>query len=632
LTQARDYDRRKQAAQPRRGLKRRLSLVQFRALVVAGIVVAVLLLVILVDAFAYYNKIHSGVTVAGQDMGGLTRDEATSLLDRFVAQAEDKPITLASGGESWELLPADVGTQIDVEGAVAEAMGYTRDSNFVVDVARRLKLVSGHHDITLLGTVDSEKMDAFLAMIAGELDDPPIDAGLKVLNGKIEVVDAESGYVVDQATLREQLKELLFSLHASDVEIPMVVKEPSVQAEDNQAAQQQAEIMISSSVRLTTGDSSWTITPEQIATYMDFRAEDQGGVSTLVPFLSAEKMGGLFDQVAAAVGVDPVNATWDSDGTQAWVVDSVQGSGLDAEKTAEALTGAALETSGRTAEVAVETVEPDLTTEEAEAMGITDKLGGCQTSYGGGANRRQNVRMATKYVNNILLAPGEEFNFIQTIGPRTADRGFLTAPGIVGPGKLEDVYGGGICQVSTTLFNAALEAGLKITERRNHSIYIDHYPKGRDATVSDVSPNLRFVNDTDNYILIRGTSDGVVTIYSIYGTSDGRKTSFETSDFYNIVTRSSVTVTDPSLGISTTSIMTEGQDGKQCVVTRTISWPDGRTKVDKFYSTWPVLDKEIAVGTATTTPTTTTVPVTTTTINTVTTELPSTTETPTTGP
>jgi vancomycin resistance protein YoaR len=180
------------------------------------------------------------------------------------------------------------------------------------------------------------------------------------------------------------------------------------------------------------------------------------------------------------------------------------------------------------------------------------------------------------------------------------------------------VYGGGICQVSTTLFNAAFFAGLKITERRNHSIYIDHYPKGRDATVSDVSPNLRFVNDTDNYILVRGSSDGVVTIFSIYGTSDGRKVTYTTSDFYNIVTRSSVTVQDSTLGTGTTLVRTEGQDGKQCLVTRTITWPNGHTKVDKFYSTWPALDKEIAVGTATTT--TTEAPVTTT--STVTTEPP----------
>ena len=183
----------------------------------------------------------------------------------------------------------------------------------------------------------------------------------------------------------------------------------------------------------------------------------------------------------------------------------------------------------------MKTTEPDLTTEEAEAMGIKDKLAELHhPAYGGTANRQLNVRITTEYASDVMLAPGEEYNFDKQIGPRTAERGYKTAPGIVGPGKLEDVFGGGICQVSTTLFNAVFYAGLKVTERKNHSIYIDHYPKGRDATVSGGGPNLRFENDTEHYIWIRGTSDGVTTTFNIYGTSDGRKVAYTTSDFYNV--------------------------------------------------------------------------------------------------
>ena len=131
------------------------------------------------------------------------------------------------------------------------------------------------------------------------------------------------------------------------------------------------------------------------------------------------------------------------------------------------------------------TTEPELTTEEAEARGIKDLLASYTTApYAGSANRQVNVRITTEYASNVMLAPGDVYNFDKQIGPRTAARGYKTAPGIVGPGKLEDVFGGGICQVSTTLFNAVFFAGLEVVERHNHSIYIDHYPKGRDATVT----------------------------------------------------------------------------------------------------------------------------------------------------
>ena len=114
------------------------------------------------------------------------------------------------------------------------------------------------------------------------------------------------------------------------------------------------------------------------------------------------------------------------------------------------------------------------------------------------------MRITTQYATNVLLAPGQAYDFDRQIGPRTEARGYKLAPGIVGPNTLEDVLGGGICQVSTTMFNAVFFAGLKVTERHNHSIYISHYPKGRDATVTAGGKNLRFVNDTGPLHLDQG--------------------------------------------------------------------------------------------------------------------------------
>ena len=103
-----------------------------------------------------------------------------------------------------------------------------------------------------------------------------------------------------------------------------------------------------------------------------------------------------------------------------------------------------------------------------------------------------------------------------------------------------------------------------------------------------------------------GTSDGITTTFNIYGTDDGRKVTYTTSDFYNVVARTETTVTNPSLGPGTTVVQISGQSGKQCTVKRTITWPDGRSKTEKFVSTYPMYQKIIEVGTGTTTTTTTT--------------------------
>ena len=176
-------------------------------------------------------------------------------------------------------------------------------------------------------------------------------------------------------------------------------------------------------------------------------------------------MRGLFDKVAVAVAKKPVNATFTSDGKKAWVIPGADGRTLDREKTAAALTAAALKAANRTAEVAVKAVEPDLTTKEAEAMGVKDVLGTFTTEWVGTADRQTNVRITTKYAGNVLLAPGDVYNFDKQIGPRTEERGYKPAPGIIG-GELEDQLGGGICQVSTTLFKRRVLRRLESSSAR----------------------------------------------------------------------------------------------------------------------------------------------------------------------
>jgi vancomycin resistance protein YoaR len=486
--------------------KRRTGTPWFWILIAVGAVVAVCVLAILVDSVAYYNKVHAGVSVSGVDLGGQTKDEATASLAVRVDRARNSAITLQTGSKTWTLMPDDAGTSMDVEGAVKAALAVSRESNFFTDIGTRFRLYFNRRQLPLSGKVDSSKLRAFITRIAREVDTAPVNAALAIENGKIKVIDSVDGQVVDQPSLTEQLSELLVTLHSTSVEVPIVVKKPEVQAEDNRVAQEQAQTMIGNPIILTSDGKQWTITREQIASSMGFRSEDQNGVSTLVPFIDVARLQPFLETVAPEVVRKPKDASFDSDGSRAWVVAGQNGEELDAAATAQAITDATLKATGRAVKVVVKATEPDLTTAEAEAMGIKNKLSTYTTKYVGSKDRQVNVRTATKYATNVFLAPGETYNTDKQIGPRTIARGFRLAPGITGPNTLEDVLGGGICQVSTTLFNAVFFAGLDVVERWNHSIYIDHYPKGRDATVTGGGKNLRFKNDTGRYIWIRGTS------------------------------------------------------------------------------------------------------------------------------
>jgi vancomycin resistance protein YoaR len=588
--------------------KRRLGTPGLWGLIAVGAIIAVVVLAILVDSALYYNKVHAGVSVNGIDLGGKTKTEAIATISSAVGQAQNSPITLTSGDKKWTLMPADVGASMDVEGAVKAAMEVSRKSNFIADLGTRWKLFFTKRDLPLTGSVDSVKMQTFVAGIAKELDVAPVNAGLSIENGQIKVINSVDGKVVDQTGLGTQLQALLVSLHSTSVEVPVVVKAPAVKAEDNAQAQQQAETMISGPVTIVSGTNSWTITPQQIASYMGFTSKDENGVSTLVPEMDVTKLQPLLDQITPAVAINPVSATFAADGTKAWVVPGKEGEQLDADATAQSITDATLKTGDRTVQVVTKKKDPNLTTQQATDRGITEVLGTYTTAYNCPTPRQINVKLCTKYATDVMLAPGQEYNFDQQIGPRTVARGWQMAPGITGPNQLEDVLGGGICQVSTTMFNAVGEAGLKITERHNHSLYINHYPKGRDATVTGGGKNLRFVNDTGHYIWIRGSSSGVKTTIIIYGTDDGRKghVTWTVGAFYNQQAMGNITIADPSLLVGKTSIVTSGQAGKSLKTTRVVTRNGVVIHNDVWISVWPMYPQTVAVGTATTKPPTTT--------------------------
>ncbi len=646
-----------------------------------------MVMTLVIDSALYFNKVHAGVSMADQSLGGSTYDEAVNLVDQRVKVINTQPVTLVKDTKQWTVTPEQMGQIVDIDASVTAAMQVTRQSNVVKDLARRLKLYFGPQNLSLVGEIDQEKVDAFIAEVAGELDVPPVNQSLSVEGDNIEAIEGTSGVVVDREKLEARLLDAFFSHSTAQIEVPMTTKAPEAMGSSTDEAITMVQTMLSGDVTLTylaplpaqttattiagaeqtaavveqqtattmppettsttivetAGGTKMTFisetktfTPAELRDLLDFRADEKDGTSVLVPYISSDKLAPFLHRIEGPMTVPALNASFKSDvqGFFCSVVPGHAGKGLDHEATAAALTAAALSADDRAAEVVVKDIEPELTTEEAEAMGINTPLGSSDTIYEGKPERAWNVRLATARATNtdvqadtinwkittsgsVLLAPGEEFDFAKLVGPRTAQAGFLGAVGIQDGQYVDGILGGGICQVSTAIFNAALQAGLKITERHNHSIYIDHYPRGADATVTSGGEpkNLRFVNDTPNFIWIYGWSNGIRTIVTIFGTSDGRKASITCSEPYEWSPKpqETSTVLDPEVPWGETSIAFAGQDAFKLTLTRVIQWPDGHKTSEEWYSEWEAKAAQVAFPTSTTlgpngSPTATTIP------------------------
>jgi vancomycin resistance protein YoaR len=229
-------------------------------------------------------------------------------------------------------------------------------------------------------------------------------------------------------------------------------------------------------------------------------------------------------------------------------------------------------------------------------MGIDTRMASYKTYYSGTTDRVTNLQLGVRELDGTLVAPGGTFSLNEAIGERTEERGFRPAPVIIGNEYAEEV-GGGTSQVATTAFNAAWEAGLRISERHPHSLYISRYELGRDATVYWPSLDLKFVNDTDAWVLVKGFAEGDGISIAIYG---GESRRVESSATPLVVTGSVEVerVEDPTLPKGKQVVEEEGSAPTRTSATRKVYSADGELiRSETWTTSYEGEERVVRVGT-----------------------------------
>jgi vancomycin resistance protein YoaR len=239
-----------------------------------------------------------------------------------------------------------------------------------------------------------------------------------------------------------------------------------------------------------------------------------------------KKINDFLTDLERKVNKDPENAKlkFDNDRVSAFSA-GTNGLKLDKEKSFEILKNFLSQTnSTNKINLAFSEIQPEISLDSIDNMGITSLIGEGRSNFKGSPkNRVFNIKVAIERFNGVLIKPGEEFSFVKILGDVDGEHGYLPEL-VIKKDKTEPEFGGGICQVSTTTFRAAIYSGLDITARRNHAYPVAYYnPQGMDSTVYIPRPDLRFINNTPGYILIQPRIEGTELIFSFYGKDDGRK-------------------------------------------------------------------------------------------------------------
>jgi len=533
-----------------------------------------------------------GVRVAGVDVGGLTPAAARVDLERRARALANTPVTFTADGRSWRLRPSQLGISVNWDAAVVTAL---REGNGPVPVRGFLRL-----GVRIFGADVSPAAEAYDAALNFELDrfaralDRPHREAAIVLKGRTPVVvPGQSGRILDRDQAARVIVQALASLtRTPHVALPVRVDVPRMTAAALQPVAAQARTALSKPVRLAIGPTRYRLPRYRIAQLLDLPA---GGRRSLR--IGGERATAFFVRLQKTVGREPQDADFAVTTHGIRVIPARDGRAVDVPATAAGLLRAALSPVNRVAPLVVKRTQPKLTTSAAKAMGIDELVSSYTTIYGGDPNRIHNVQLVAHLIDDHLIAPGEEFSFNQTTGDRNASKGFLEAPVIIN-GELQTGLGGGVCQVSTTVFNTAYEAGLKITARTNHALYISHYPLGRDATVNYPDTDLRFVNDTGHWLLLRTFVGSASLTVNLYGTSPHRKVVSEAAPLVTTGPPPVKKVDDPTLFVGQKALEEAGSPSLATHEERKVYDPSGKLLYDNtWYSSYRGEYKIVRIGT-----------------------------------
>jgi vancomycin resistance protein YoaR len=559
---------------------------------VVGVLVLVCTIVLGLAFAGSPERLPAGSQIAGVDVSGLTAGQARSLLEHRSRTLANVPVLFTAAGKRWRVKPSAVVMDVDW-GAAVEAAQRQGEGFGPVRGLKRLGVRVFGGEVAPTSRVYQSAVDTYMGRFARRVDEASIEPSL-VLRGSVpEIVPGRNGRLLDRAAAEKVFVQALTALSRNPVAVPLKVDRTRLAPKDLVGAKVKAETALSAPVDVAYGPGGWHLTVAKITRLLELPSNGDTDLR-----LAGPRADHFFSNLKKRVDNAPKDASFAIGARNiVRVVPAQPGRTLDMQATTRNLMAALLSPTTRKADLAVTTAAPERTTPDARAMGITGLVGAYETFYGGVPNRIHNVQLVARMIDNHYIAPNEEFSFNGTTGDRSESKGFLEAPVIIN-GEVKTGLGGGVCQVSTTTFNAAYEAGLPITDRTNHALYISHYPQGRDATVNYPDTDLKFVNDTGHWLWLRTFVSSSSLTVALYGTPQHRQVESEVTPLVVTGQPPVKRVPDPNLTVGTTALEESGSPSRSTSVRRKVFSSSGKLLYDHtWYSAYSAEPRVIRYGT-----------------------------------
>lgn len=517
-----------------------------------SLVTAAILLVLVALAFIanwtinanLSDKILSGVSLAQNDVSGLGKDEARKVVQQkidflsrrgFVYQHPLKTLTVYPTVTSLE--SADTSYPLvswDLEPSLDQVFAWQEDKS-IKNFLPKLQALIFKKNFPLNYQWDEQQ---HLAMLEAGLQDVLLakkEANFEIKNNEVIFSPEQSGQTFDFALAMTETKKQITNLENQDIILQVKVDEPNIkQAELEKLKTNILKTKDLGKFNLSFEEEKWEVKNTSWQKWLSAKYKDKkiylGFDKDLV-----EKyfdLNGIKEKIEVPVQDARFQVV---NGRVKEFATSRKGVVLDWDNIIKTLEEK-LADEDLNIVLATKEIEPKITNSNVNGLGITEIVGtGTSDFTGSPKNRVHNINVGADALNGLLIAPQEEFSLLNALGEIDGEHGYLQEL-VIKDNKTIPEFGGGLCQIGTTVFRGALSSGLPITQRRNHSYRVSYYePAGTDATIYSPWPDFRFMNDTEKYILIQTRIEGTKLFFDFWGTKDGREVIMTEPVIYNIV-------------------------------------------------------------------------------------------------
>ena len=476
-----------------------------------------------------------GLYVNNINLHNLTQGEAIARMEQNVNDFMIQGGTIRIDKQTYRYNVEDTGLKIDTISTIENAYSYGRNKSFIGNLWTQIKVSLSPRNVNIIATINEQQFNNFVATSIKHFEIQPQNANIVYKDGRFKTVKEEPGMLIETEPFRQHLLENARTLSDNTIIFTRVKVDPTITTEHLSEVQEQADKILRKGFTVKFNEQSWIVPRQTLASWIEV-TPSQEIQNNKIQFNKEKIERYISNKYTFEANKKPQNSRFiiNKDGTFTQVKESRDGSILNISASAESIIKS-LEQDGSVAILHTKPIFADVSTSNIEDLEIATLIGVGESDFvGSPENRMHNINVGAAKYQGIVIAPEEEFSFNKHLGTVDEAAGYLPSY-VIKNKKIITEYGGGLCQVSTTIFRAALNAGMEITERRNHSYAVDYYGKpGLDATIYPPKPDFKFKNNTGHHVLIQYRIEGTKIFFEIYGKDDGRSVEIQGPISYDI--------------------------------------------------------------------------------------------------